>query len=41
MYNNYEVLYISLNIKVISQYRFVCTSKLVGVWALDKFVHTN
>ena len=42
--------YISLNIKVISQYQFVCTRlssahtptrKLVGVWALDKLVHTN
>ena len=41
---------ISLNIKVISQYQFVCTRlssahtptrKLVGVWALDKLVHTN
>ena len=40
----------SLNIKVISQYQFVCTRlssahtptrKLVGVWALDKLVHTN
>ena len=42
--------YTSLNIKVISQYQFVCTRlssahtpirKLVGVWALDKLVHTN
>ena len=42
--------YISLNIKVISQYQFVCTRlssahtptrELVGVWALDKLVHTN
>ena len=42
--------YISLNIKVISQYQFVCTRlssahtptrKLAGVWALDKLVHTN
>ena len=42
--------YISLNIKVISQYQFVCTRlssahtptrKLVGVLALDKLVHTN
>ena len=42
--------YKSLNIKVISQYQFVCTRlssehtptrKLVGVWALDKLVHTN
>ena len=42
--------FISLNIKVISQYQFVCTRlssahtptrKLVGVWALDKLVHTN
>ena len=41
---------ISLNIKVISQYQFVCTRlssahtptrKLVGVWALDELVHTN
>ena len=40
----------SLNIKVISQYQFVCTRlssahtptrKLVGVWALYKLVHTN
>ena len=40
--------YMSLNIKVISQYQFVCTRlssahtptrKLVG--ALDKLVHTN
>ena len=39
-----------MNIKVISQYQFVCTRlssahtptrKLVGVWALDKLVHTN
>ena len=39
--------YISLNIKVISQYQFVCTClssahtptcKLVGVWALEKLV---
>ena len=42
--------FISLNIKVISQYQFVCTRlssahtptrKLVGVWALEKLVHTN
>ena len=42
--------YTSLNIKVISQYQFVCTRlssahtptrQLVGVWALDKLVHTN
>ena len=42
--------YISWNIKVISQYQFVCirlssahtpTRKLVDVWALDKHVHTN
>ena len=49
MYTNYEV-YITLIIKVISQYRSVCTClsseqsstrKLVCVWALDKLVHTN
>ena len=45
-------IYISLNIniKVISQYQFVCThlsskhthtSKIVGVWANNKLVHTN
>ena len=39
-----------MNIKVISQYQFVWTRlssahtptrKLVGVWVLDKLVHTN
>ena len=42
--------YMSLNIKFILQYQFVYTRlssahthtrKFVGVWALDKLVHTN